>query len=140
MTLSKRGLVGHTPSHAKGNPFGGLDAASISAASPMAASEISKKFQTKLRVGGIPTPLGSTMSRAKFDFSGYDPKAMRKKKQETPTREVVKKVEEDCELFTTDIKDEAPSFGDLDDKNLKGSRQLLEKVQEQIYDPEYHEQ
>lgn len=45
VTLSKRGLVGHTPSHAKSNPFGGMmDGASISAASPMAASEISKKF------------------------------------------------------------------------------------------------
>lgn len=68
------------------------------------------------------------MSRAKFDFSGYDPKAMRKKKQENPTRDVVKKIEEDCELFTTDIKGEAPSFGDLEDKNLKGSQQLLDKV------------
>lgn len=29
-------------------------------------------------MGGIATPLGSDMSRTKFDFSGYDPKAMRK--------------------------------------------------------------
>jgi hypothetical protein len=35
---------------------------------------ISNKFKSRLGMGGIPTPLASDMSRAKFDFSGYDPK------------------------------------------------------------------
>ena len=52
-----------------------------------------------MAAGGIPTPLGSDMSRAKFDFSGYDPKVMRKKKEELPERPIWKKVEEDMETF-----------------------------------------
>ena len=45
---SKRGKVGATPSHAAGSAFKGLpglgDNASMISHSPMAASEISKKF------------------------------------------------------------------------------------------------
>jgi hypothetical protein len=35
---------------------------------------VSNKFKSRIGMGGIPTPLASDMSRAKFDFSGYDPK------------------------------------------------------------------
>lgn len=42
------------------------------------------------------------MSRAKFDFSGYDPNAMRKKKAPSPERKVIKKVEEDMEVFMSE--------------------------------------
>ena len=70
------------------------------------------------------------MSRAKFDMSGYDPKAMRKKKIDTPVRDVVVKVEEDCEIFTSDLKDEAPNFGNIDAINQKLSREQQMKVVE----------
>ena len=56
-------------------------------------------------MGGIPTPLASDMSRVKFDFSGYDPKAIRKQIEPSPVRKVTKKVEEDMEFFMTDITD-----------------------------------
>lgn len=42
------------------------------------------------------------MSRAKFDFSGYDPERMRKKKAPSPERKVIVKLEEDMEIFTSD--------------------------------------
>lgn len=51
---------------------------------------------------GIPTPLGSDMGRARFDFSGYDPAQFRKKKPPSPERKVIKKIEEDMEIFMTD--------------------------------------
>jgi len=38
-----------------------------------AGAQISARFRARMGAGGIPTPLGSDMSRAKFDFSGYDP-------------------------------------------------------------------
>jgi hypothetical protein len=62
------------------------------------------------------TPLGSDMSRAKFDFSGYDPEAHRKKKPHSPERKVIKKIEEDQEIFITDHSTE-PNAADIDKKN-----------------------
>ena len=65
-----------------------------------------------MEAGGIPTPMGSDMSRAKFDFSGYDPEAMRKKKPKSPERKVIHKVEDDVEIFVSDFTDDpsAPDF------------------------------
>ena len=64
-------------------------------------------------MGGIATPLGSDMSRTKFDFSGYDPKTMRKNKYISPSRNVIKKLEGDTEVFMTDFSDN-PGVVDLD--------------------------
>jgi len=48
--------------------------------SPMAVGTglLTSKFTNRMGMGGIATPLGSDISRTKFDFSAYDPKAMRK--------------------------------------------------------------
>jgi len=70
--------------------------------SPLHTGKMSNRFRARIGAGGIPTPLGSDMSRAKFDFTGYDPNAMRKK-QTSPPRKVITKVEEDMEIFTSDI-------------------------------------
>jgi hypothetical protein len=58
--------------------------------------KLSNRFKARIGAGGIPTPLGSDMSRAKFDFSGYDPKEMRKKKAPSPVRKV--KIEDDNDM------------------------------------------
>ena len=71
-------------------------------------------------MGGIATPLGSDMSMRKFDFSGYDPKAMRKKKQQSPERKVIKKEDDDMEVFISDMT-EQPDQGNLDRKNQQSS-------------------
>lgn len=42
------------------------------------------------------------MSRAKFDFSGYDAQAHRQKKPKSPERKVIKKIEEDAEVFMSE--------------------------------------
>jgi len=39
------------------------------------------------------------MSRAKFDFSGYDPKKFRKQKMPSPERKIIKIEEDDMEIF-----------------------------------------
>jgi hypothetical protein len=70
--------------------------------SPMHTGKMSNRFRSKYGAGGIPTPLGSDMSRAKFDFTGYDPAMMRKKKAPSPERKVVVKQEDDMEVFVTD--------------------------------------
>ena len=82
----------------------------------MNVSNISKKFRASIpmRAGQIATPLGSTISRAKLDYTGYDPNAFRKKKVENPVREIVTKNEGEDEIFTTDTKGEAENFGDFD--------------------------
>jgi len=60
-----------------------MDAASsVISQSPMnkaGGGLMSSKFKQRMGMGGIPTPLGSDMSMKKFDFSGYDPQARRKK-------------------------------------------------------------
>ena len=100
----------------------------------MNADKISARFKAaRMGAGGIPTPLGSDMSRAKFDFSGYDPKAARKKKDETPDVKVLKKVEDDMEIFMTDTTED-PSVSDFEKKNIESSDVAREKVVDQIFD------
>lgn len=77
------------------------------------------RFSSRMDVGGIPTPLASDMSRAKFDFSGYDP-SQRKKKKLSPERKVIKKVEEDMEIFFSD-NTHNPDATNLDKINLENS-------------------
>ena len=92
--------------------------------SPMNVSNISKKFRASIpmRAGNIATPLGSTISRAKLDYTGYDPDAFRKKRVENPVRDIVqKKDNEDDEVFTTDIAGEATDFGNFEAINAQGS-------------------
>ena len=84
-------------------------------------------------MGGIATPLGSDMSMRKFDFSGYDPKAMRKKKAPSPERKVIKKTEEDMEVFISDMT-EQPDQGDLDRKNEQSAQVAREGVLKGIYE------
>ena len=84
-------------------------------------------------MGGIPTPLASDMSRAKFDFSGYDPKAMRKQKEPSPERKITKKVEEDMEIFMTDISDK-PETANLEKLNESKSKAMQDQVKISIYD------
>ena len=80
------------------------------------------------------------MSRAKFDMSGYDPKAMRKKKDETAVRNVLVKQEEDCEIFTSDLSKEAPHFGNIEVLNQKLGREQQKDVLEKMYDVDYQEE
>lgn len=62
------------PSTSKPGRFAALaDNVSNVSASPLNAGQMSNRFRARMGAGGIPTPLGSDMSRAKFDFSGYDP-------------------------------------------------------------------
>ena len=77
--FSGMGAAGVTPTGAirPGMPPN-MDAMSLTSPSAMSVSEMSSRFRAKMKAGGIPTPLGSDMSRAKFDFSGYDPKKFRK--------------------------------------------------------------
>ena len=84
-------------------------------------------------MGGIATPLGSDMSMRKFDFSGYDPKAVRKKKAPSPERKVIKKTEEDMEVFVSDMTAQ-PDQGDLDKKNQQSSQQARDQVLKGIYE------
>ena len=81
---------------------------------------MSSKFKQRMGMGGIPTPLGSDMSMKKFDFSGYDPTARRKKKAQSPARKVLIKQEDDMEVFVTDTT-ENPDQGDLDKKNQESA-------------------
>lgn len=74
-----------------------------------------------MAAGGIPTPLGSDMSRAKFDFTGYDPAEwMRNKKQPSPERKVITKIEEDMEVFTTDTRED-PDAVNLEKRNAESA-------------------
>jgi hypothetical protein len=91
--------ISSTPNNANSNrPLttmgAGLpDNASMVSASPMNAGRMSNRYRA--RMGAGITPLGSDMSRAKFDFSGYDPNAREREKPRSPERKVIKKVEED---------------------------------------------
>lgn len=124
MSLSKRlKAAGVTPSAAAGPSLALGDAASsMISQSPMNARDpkLSTTFKQRMGMGGIATPLGSDMSMRKFDFSGYDPKAMRKKKAPSPERKVIKKEEDDMEVFVSDMT-EQPDQGDLDRKNVQSS-------------------
>ena len=74
--------ISSTPNNANSNrPLttmgAGLpDTASMVSQSPNNAGRMSNRYRA--RMGAGITPLGSDMSRAKFDFSGYDPEAHRK--------------------------------------------------------------
>lgn len=82
--------------------------------------------------GGIPTPLGSDMSRAKFDFSGYDPAVMRKKREPSPDRPVITKVEEDMEIFMSDTRAD-PGAVDLDKRNAESAAAAREQAVKEIF-------
>jgi hypothetical protein len=94
------GLMSSTPSNINSNrPLttmgaGIPDTASVVSQSPMNSGRQSNRFKARMGAAGI-TPLGSDMSRAKFDFSGYDPEVHRNKRPKSPERKVIKKVEED---------------------------------------------
>ena len=75
-TITGFGAAGapQAPSTSKPGRFAALaDNVSNVSASPLNAGQMSNRFRARMGAGGIPTPLGSDMSRAKFDFSGYDP-------------------------------------------------------------------
>jgi hypothetical protein len=137
MTLSKRlKAAGITPSAAAGPSLALGDAASsVVSQSPMNARDpkMSAAFKRGMGMGGIATPLGSDMSMRKFDFSGYDAKAMRKKKAPSPERKVIMKTEEDMEVFVSDMT-EQPDQGDLDRKNNASSQQAKDTVMKGIYE------
>lgn len=67
------------------------------------------------------------MSRAKFDFSGYDPNAMKKKKAPSPVRKVIKKEDDDMEIFMSEVS-EKPEKLNLEKRN----EQTAEAVKEQV--------
>lgn len=73
------------------------------------------------------------MSRAKFDFSGYDANAMRKKKAPSPERKVIKKEDDDMEVFMSEnVQD--PASVNLDQKNDNSAQIQREKVRSETYD------
>ena len=72
------------------------------------------------------------MSRAKFDFTGYDPKAQRKQKEPSPERKVIVKVEDDMEIFTTDFIDPEGAI-DINIKNEKNANDTKEHANEKIF-------
>jgi len=137
MSLSKRlKAAGVTPSAAAGPSLALGDAASsMISQSPMNARDpkLSTTFKQRMGMGGIATPLGSDMSMRKFDFSGYDPKAMRKKKAPSPDRKVIKKEEDDMEVFVSDMND-LPDQGNLDRKNTQSSQKARDRVLKGIYE------
>ena len=91
-------------------------------------------LQSKIKKlgAGIATPMGSDMSRAKFDFSGYDPAAMRKPKEIIPDRKVIKKVEEDMEVFITDTRED-PDAVDLEKRNKQSSQATKDVIEKEIF-------
>lgn len=94
---------------------------------------MSSRFRARMGAGGIPTPLGSDMSRAKFDFSGYDAAQFRKKKDPSPERPVITKVEDDMEIFMSDTRAD-PDAVDLDKRNAKSAAQAREQVVKEIFE------
>ena len=68
---------------------------------------------------GILTPM-SDMSRAKFDFSGYNADEFRKKKPKSPERPILIKEEEDMEIFMTDTTQD-PKVSDFELKNAESA-------------------
>ena len=68
------------------------------------------------------------MSRAKFDFTGYDPEAMRKKRDPSPEVKVTVKEEEDMEVFTGECVGR-DNDGDLDKLNSIASQKAQDQVE-----------
>lgn len=82
--------------------------------------------------GNIATPLGSDISRTKFDFTGYDPNQMKKKKAPIPVRNVIVKEEDDLEVFVSDPTD-GKEPKNIDDRNQQQAEQAQSSVKDQIY-------
>lgn len=101
---------GITPNAAGGKSMAGFDTQSNASG---AVSRMSNRYRAARAGAQIITPLGSDMSRAKFDFSGYDAEAHRKKKPQSPERKVIKKIEEDAEVFMSENV-QAPESTDLE--------------------------
>ena len=76
--------------------------------------------------------MGSDMSRAKFDFSGYDADKQRRKKAPSPERKVVVKATEDMEVFTTDHGDQKLET-DLDAKNADKAEKARQRVEDMMF-------
>ena len=134
-TITGSGVAGITPGGASKGPgrFTALaDNVSNVSASPLNAGQMSNRFRARMGAGGIPTPLGSDMSRAKFDFSGYDPAVMRKKKEPSPARKVITKIEEDMEVFITDTRED-PDAVDLDKRNAESAEAARSRVVKEIF-------
>ena len=134
-TITGSGTVGVTPGAAAkaAGRFANLaDNVSNVSASPLAAGPVSNRFRARMGAGGIPTPLGSDMSRAKFDFSGYDPAVMRKKKEPSPERKVITKIEEDMEVFITDTRED-PDAVNLDKRNAESAEAARSQVVKEIF-------
>jgi hypothetical protein len=98
----------------------------------MNGGRISNRYRNRMGAAGI-TPMGSDMSRAKFDFSGYDPEAVRKQRPPSPDRKVIKKDVDDLEIFITDYTAD-PSAPDLEKKNQDSSQDMKNKVIKEIFD------
>jgi hypothetical protein len=134
-TITGFGAAGapQAPSTSKPGRFAALaDNVSNVSASPLNAGQMSNRFRARMGAGGIPTPLGSDMSRAKFDFSGYDPAVMRKKKEPSPERKVITKIEEDMEVFITDTRED-PDAVDLDKRNAESASAARGRVRDEMY-------
>ena len=135
-TISGSGAAGQTPSGARpAGRFAALaDNVSNVSASPLNAGQMSSRFRARMGAGGIPTPLGSDMSRAKFDFSGYDPAVMRKQKEPSPERNVIiiTKVEEDMEVFMSDTRAD-PGAVDLNKRNEASAAKAREQVVKEMF-------
>lgn len=114
------GGFGITPSNAAGRSLAGIGGNNADTQSNASVSRMSNRYRAARAGAQIITPLGSDMSRAKFDFSGYDPNAHRKKKPKSPERRVIKKVEEDIEVFMSENV-QNPDDVDLDQKNDSSS-------------------
>lgn len=95
--------------------------------SPLHTGKMSNVFRSKFGAGNIATPLGSDISRTKFDFSGYDPHQMRKKKAPSPERKVAVREEDDMEIFETDHLNGKDPI-DLNEMNEQQAEQAKSKV------------
>lgn len=98
----------------------------------MHTGKVSNRFRARIGAGGIPTPLGSDMSRAKFDFSGYDPNQHKKKREPSPERKVIVKVEDDMEIFTTDFINPEGAV-EVEIRNEQSACDNKEKVEENLF-------
>ena len=97
-----------------------------------AVSRMSNRYRAARAGAQIITPLGSDMSRAKFDFSGYDAEAHRKKKPRSPERRVIMKVEEDAEVFMSENV-QVPDSTNLDIMNQGSAKDAKDLVFDKIY-------
>ena len=125
------GAVGVTPSNNVRDRYKKItdlgDAVSELSQSPL---HTGKNFRGRA-AAGIPTPLGSEMSRAKFDFSGYDKNA-HKKKATSPPRKVIKKEDDDMEVFMSEAS-QKPEVLNLEVRNEELAQQARQKVVNDIY-------